>query len=107
MAIDVEKRAPVFRNVFAGLSGPAVKPLALRMVWETARQAAVPVIGMGGITCGRDVLEFILAGACAVQIGTINLIEPGAAARILQELEETMTKLGIHNLEEIKGELKL
>ncbi len=107
MAIDVEKRAPVFRNVFAGLSGPAIKPLALRMVWETARQAAVPVIGMGGITSGRDVLEFILAGASAVQIGTINLIEPGAAARILRELEETMTKSGITSLNEIKGELKI
>lgn len=107
MAIDVEKRAPVFRNVFAGLSGPAVKPLALRLVWQAARQAAIPVIGMGGITSGRDVLEFILAGAAAVQIGTINLIEPGAAARILQELEETMVKLGIHSLNEIKGALKI
>lgn len=106
LAVDLEKRAPVFRNIFAGLSGPAVKPLALKLVYEVARQVAVPVIGIGGITSGRDVLEFILAGAAAVQTGTINMIEPAASVRILREIEEMMLELGIKNLNEIRGELK-
>lgn len=107
LAVDLKSRAPVFRNVFAGLSGPAIKPLALRLVWEVARQIAVPVIGIGGITCGQDVLEFVLAGASAVQTGTINMIEPAASVRILKEIEEIMTDLDIKNLQEIKGELKI
>ncbi|MFC2155817.1 dihydroorotate dehydrogenase [Acidobacteriota bacterium] len=105
LAVDLESRAPVFRNVFAGLSGPAIKPLALKLVYEVARQVAVPVIGIGGITCGRDVLEFILAGASAVQTGTINMVEPAASVRILHEVERLMQKLHVKKLTEIKGEL--
>lgn len=107
MAVDLTKKAPVFKNIFAGLSGPAIKPLALKLVWEVAKAVSIPVIGIGGITTGKDVLEFILVGASAVQIGTINMVEPGAAIRIINELEETMKVLNIKNLNEIKGRLKI
>lgn len=107
LAVNLETRAPVFRNVFAGLSGPAIKPLALKLVHEVARQVHIPVIGIGGIAGGRDVLEFILAGSAAVQTGTINMIEPGASVRILREIEDLMSELKIKNLHEIKGELKI
>ena len=106
MAVDLEKRAPVFKNILAGLSGPAIKPLALKHVWDVAQTVTIPVIGIGGITTGRDVLEFILAGASAVQTGTINMVEPCASVRIIAELEATMKELGIKNLNEIKGKLK-
>ena len=105
LAVDLEKRRPVFANTLAGLSGPAIKPLALKLVWEVCRQVHLPVIGMGGITSGRDVLEYILVGAAAVQIGTINFCEPAAAARILREVEQEMEKLHIKNLSEIRGKL--
>lgn len=107
LAVNLETRAPVFRNVFAGLSGPAIKPLALKLVHDVTRQVHIPVIGIGGITCGRDVLEFILAGSTAVQTGTINMVEPAASVRILQEIEELMIELRIKDLSEIKGELKI
>ncbi len=107
LAVNLKSRAPVFRNVFAGLSGPAIKPLALKLVYEVARQVAVPVIGIGGITCGGDVLEFILAGASAVQTGAVNMVEPAASVRILHEIETQMQELQIKNLEEIRGELKI
>jgi dihydroorotate dehydrogenase (NAD+) catalytic subunit len=105
LAVDLEKRRPVFANTLAGLSGPAIKPLALKLVWEVCRQVQIPVIGMGGITSGRDVLEYILVGAAAVQIGTINFCEPAAAARILDELQKEMEKLRLHDLSEIRGKL--
>jgi dihydroorotate dehydrogenase (NAD+) catalytic subunit len=105
LAVDLEKRRPVFANTLAGLSGPAIKPLALKLVWEVCRQVQIPVIGMGGITSGHDVLEYILVGAAAVEIGTINFCEPTAAIRILHELEHEMEKLHIKNLAEIKGQL--
>jgi dihydroorotate dehydrogenase (NAD+) catalytic subunit len=106
LAVDLEKRRPVFANTLAGLSGPAIKPLALKLVWEVCRQVQVPVIGIGGITSGRDVLEYILVGAAAVQIGTINFCEPAAAVRILHEIEAEMDKLGIKNLSALKGKLQ-
>jgi dihydroorotate dehydrogenase (NAD+) catalytic subunit len=106
LAVDLKKRAPVFKNIFAGLSGPAIKPLALKLVWEVAKTVTIPVIGIGGITTGKDVLEFILAGASAVQTGTINMVEPCASVRIIKELEEAMNELNINHLNEIKGKLK-
>ena len=106
LAVDVETRSPVFKNFFAGLSGPAIKPLALRLVWEVTNHISIPVIGIGGITSGRDVLEYILAGAAAVQTGTINLVEPGASQRIINEIKELMEELKIKNLNEIRGKLK-
>jgi dihydroorotate dehydrogenase (NAD+) catalytic subunit len=106
LAVDVEKRRPVFANTLAGLSGPAIKPLALKLVWEVCRRVQIPVIGMGGITSGLDVLEYILVGAAAVQFGTVNFCEPAAAVRILAELEKEMEKLQIKNLSEIRGKLQ-
>lgn len=106
IAVNLEKRAPVFKNIVAGLSGPAIKPLALKLVWEVAQSVKIPVIGIGGIMTGKDVLEFILCGASAVQVGTVNIIEPCASVRIIDELEEAMRELNIKNLDEIKGTLK-
>jgi dihydroorotate dehydrogenase (NAD+) catalytic subunit len=103
IAIDIKKRAPVFNNIVAGLSGPAIKPLALKLVWEVAKAVSIPVIGIGGITTGGDVLEFIMAGASAVQTGTVNMVEPNASVRIINETEAKMKELNIENLNEIKG----
>lgn len=107
LAVDLEKRKPVFHNIFAGLSGPAIKPLALKLVWETAQRVSIPVIGIGGIMTGRDVLEFIMVGASAVQTGTVNMVEPTASLRILRELTAAMKALNIKNLDEIKGQIKV
>jgi len=106
LAVDLEKRKPVFANTFAGLSGPAIKPLALKLVWEVCRQVRIPVIGIGGITSGRDVLDYVLVGASAVQIGTVNFYEPAAAVRIIGEIEVEMDKLKIKDLSEIRGKLR-
>lgn len=102
MAIDVRRRKPVFRNVVAGLSGPCVKPVALRMVWEVSRAVDIPVVGLGGIASAQDVIEFLLAGAAAVQIGTANFIRPDLAVRILDELPDCLERLGFSCLEEVK-----
>ncbi len=107
MAVDLKARKPVFKNIFAGLSGPAIKPLALRLVWLTAQSVDIPVIGIGGISSGRDVLEYILVGASAVQTGTVNIVEPTATMRILDEIREGMEELGISTLDEIRGTLKI
>ncbi len=106
LAVDLEKRRPVFRRFYAGLSGPAIKPLALRLVYEAVQSVKIPVIGCGGISSGRDLLEFIMVGAAAVQIGTVNLVEPGAAARILAEAAELMDRLGIESLAGLRGSLQ-
>lgn len=106
LAVDLAARRPVFRNVFAGLSGPAIKPLALKLVWEVCQKVTIPVIGMGGIASGRDALEFILVGAAAVQIGTINFLDPGAGPRIVAEMAAEMEALGISGLAEIQGKLQ-
>jgi dihydroorotate dehydrogenase (NAD+) catalytic subunit len=107
MAVDIKARKPVFKNIFAGLSGPAIKPLALRLVWEVCNSVSIPVVGIGGITSGKDVLEYILVGAAAVQTGTVNMVEPGASLRIITEIESLMKELHIKNLKEIKGTLKV
>ena len=103
MAIDVKKRKPVFENIFAGLSGPAVKPLALRMVYEVSKAVDIPVIGLGGIMSGMDAIEFIMAGATAVQIGTANFMKPDICVDIIEEIREFMFREGIKNLDEIVG----
>lgn len=105
LAVDRQRRRPVFANVFAGLSGPAIKPLALRMVWQVWQCVTIPIIGIGGIVSGADVLDYILVGAAAVQLGSVNFVEPTAAVRILHELEEEMAKLKISTLDEIRGGL--
>lgn len=102
-AIDLERRRPVFNNIFAGLSGPAVKPIALRMVWQAVGAVDVPVIGLGGITTGADALEFIMAGAAAVQVGTANFMDPRACGRITAEIGDWMDRHGVKDLSEIRG----
>ena len=103
MAIDVYKRKPVFNNVSAGLSGPAVKPVALRMVYEVAKAVDIPVIGLGGISNGKDAIEFMMAGASAIQIGTINFINPMAGKEIIEEMESFLKEQGIKDINDIVG----
>ena len=103
MRIDLKERRPVLENVTGGLSGPAVFPLALRMVWQVSRAVSIPVLGLGGVSSGEDVLEMMLAGATAVQVGAANLRDPYACKRILEELPALMDRYGIENLKEIIG----
>ncbi len=103
MAIDIKNKKAVFNNVYAGLSGPCVKPIALRMVHEAAKSVKIPVCGLGGIMNTEDVIEFIMAGASLVQIGTANFIKPTVAVDIINGLSEYMDKEGIKTLEEIRG----
>lgn len=105
MAVDARTRASRLANLIGGLSGPAIKPVALRCVWQVARAVSIPVIGLGGISCAEDVLEFILAGAHAVQVGTANLARPDAAFRIAAELPALMKELGIQSLRDYRGSL--
>ena len=106
MAVDIETKMPVLGNVVGGLSGPAIKPIALHMVWETARRVRIPVIGIGGIMDYRDALEFIIAGASAVQIGTANFVNPKAAVEIIAGIEGYMRRNKIANMKELIGCLK-
>ncbi|KPU26402.1 diguanylate cyclase [Caloranaerobacter sp. TR13] len=103
MAIDIRKRKPVFKNVYAGLSGPAIKPIALRMVHEVCKNVSIPVMGMGGITDWKDAIEFIMAGATCIQIGTANFMNPKVGIEILEGIERFMKEEGIKSIEEIRG----
>ncbi len=105
MAIDVNTRRPVLANVTGGLSGPAVRPVALRMCYQAAQAVSIPVVGMGGIMTGEDVVMFLLAGCRAVQVGTANLADPMACLRILTELMDYMNRKGIKRVEELVGAL--
>lgn len=105
MAIDVHSRRPKLANITGGLSGPAVKPVALRMVWETARAVKIPIIGMGGIMSAEDALEFIIAGASAVQIGTANFVNPRATMDILDDLEAFLAEKKIARISDLIGTL--
>jgi dihydroorotate dehydrogenase (NAD+) catalytic subunit len=107
MAIDVETRRPKLANVLGGLSGPAIKPIALRMVFQVASRVKIPVIGMGGIMSGADALEFLIAGARAVEIGTANFVDPDAPIRILGEMKEFCERRGISRIEDVVGTLDL
>ena len=106
MAIDLERRRPVLANVTGGLSGPAIKPVALRMVWQVARAVKVPVIGIGGIMSATDALEFMLAGATAVQVGTASFVNPGAAQEIAEGMEQWLTEQGIADVKSLIGALE-
>lgn len=106
MAVDARTRRPRLANVVGGLSGPAIKPVALRCVWQVCRAVKVPVMGMGGIASAEDVLEFILVGAAAVQVGTANFFRPDFSFRLVEELPILMQKWGIDSLEEYRGSLK-
>lgn len=103
MAIDVEKQRPVLANTTGGLSGPAIRPVAVRMVWEVARAVSVPIIGMGGIMTGRDALEFLLAGATAVAVGTANFVNPDTVAEVLKGLEDYCRRHGIPRIAGLVG----
>lgn len=107
MAIDIETRRPRLANITGGLSGPAIKPVALRMVWQVARTARVPVIAIGGIMRGEDAVEFLLAGAAAVQVGTANFVNPRAALDIVAGIEAYLTRHGIGDVNEIVGKLQV
>lgn len=106
MAIDSEKRRPRLYNITGGLSGPAVKPVALAMVWKTARKVKIPVIGLGGIMNTTDALEFILAGASMIQIGTGNFVDPECSVKIVEGLEEYCQKNRIKRIRNLVGKLK-
>ncbi|HQI78017.1 MAG TPA: dihydroorotate dehydrogenase [Petrotogaceae bacterium] len=103
MAIDIYKRKPIFKNITAGLSGPCIKPIALRMVYEVSKAVNIPVIGMGGISCWQDAVEFIMAGACAVQIGTMNFIKPDICLDIINGIEMFMEKNNFNSISEMKS----
>jgi dihydroorotate dehydrogenase (NAD+) catalytic subunit len=103
MAIDIARRRPLLGNIYGGLSGPAIKPLALLMVYSVAGAVKIPVVGMGGIASSSDALEFILAGASAVEVGTANFANPGAPLEILEGIEEFMEKEGISDINELIG----
>jgi dihydroorotate dehydrogenase (NAD+) catalytic subunit len=106
MAIDWRKRKPILGNVTGGLSGPAIKPLALRLVWQVARQVRIPIMGVGGIRSIDDVMEFLVAGAAAVQVGTANFFDPTVSTRLVDELQKTCVELGVTSLNEIIGTLQ-
>lgn len=103
MAIDINRRKPIFKNITAGLSGPAIKPIALRMVYEVSKAIDVPVIGLGGICSWHDALEFIMAGASLIQVGTANFINPTICLDIIDGLENYMRNQNINSLKEITG----
>lgn len=106
MVIDIEKRAPVIANRTGGVSGAGIKPIAVRMVYEVARSVAIPVIGMGGIMTGEDAIEFMMAGAVAVQVGTANFADPYAMPRIISEMSDWLDRHGIDNVNEIINTVK-
>lgn len=103
LAIDIRRRKPVFENVTAGLSGPAIKPIALRMVYEVSKAVNIPVIGIGGISTAEDVIEFIMAGATVVQVGTANFMDPEIGTKIIKDLNDFMDREGIKSFDEIRG----
>ncbi len=103
IAIDWKRRRPILGNVTGGLSGPAIKPLALRFVWQTARRVRVPIIGIGGIATIDDVMEFLVAGAGAVQLGTVNFYDPTASMRIVDQLPAALDVLGAKSVAEAIG----
>jgi dihydroorotate dehydrogenase (NAD+) catalytic subunit len=107
MAIDLERRRPVLANVTGGLSGPAIKPVALRMVWQVAKAVKLPIIGIGGIMNARDALEFMLAGASAVQIGTASFLDPSAAQTIARDMEKYLVDQGIDSVASLIGALEV
>lgn len=107
MAIELATRRSKLGHLTGGLSGPAIKPVALRMVWEAAQAVRIPVVGMGGITRGTDALEFLVVGAQAVQVGTANFVEPSAAIRIIAEIRNYCESNGIRSIGEVIGTLKM
>ena len=106
MAVDAERRKPILSTVTGGLSGPCVKPVALRMVWQTAKAVCIPVIGLGGIASWRDAVEFMLAGATAVQIGTSNFVDPTVSLKVIDGIAAYCERHGFHHASELVGALE-
>jgi dihydroorotate dehydrogenase (NAD+) catalytic subunit len=106
MAIDWRRRKPILGNVVGGLSGPAIKPMVLKIIWQVARKVKIPVIGVGGIGGIDDVMEFLVAGATAVQIGTANFYNPTLAGKLVDELDAALASAGCHSVQEIIGTLQ-
>ena len=104
MKSDLKTKKPVLANKAGGFSGPAIKPVAVRMIYQVYDAVKIPIVGMGGISSASDVLEFMLAGATAVEVGAANLIDPYACKKIIEDLPKAMEKYGIKNLSEIIGE---
>lgn len=107
MAIDAETRRPKLARVVGGLSGPAIKPVALRMVWQVAKAVGVPVIGVGGIMTGEDAVEFLLAGASAIQVGTANFVDPTSTMRVMDGLTEYCVRHGVGRVSDLTGALEV
>jgi dihydroorotate dehydrogenase (NAD+) catalytic subunit len=107
MAVDVDTRSPRLANTVGGLSGPAIKPIALRMVWETAQEVRIPVIGVGGIMNSLDALEFLVVGASAIQVGTANFVTPRASMDIVEGLHEYLAENNIPDIKQVIGSLEV
>ena len=107
MAIDIERRRPIIANNTGGVSGAGVKPIAVRMVYEASQAVSIPVVGMGGITCAEDAIEFLMAGATAVQVGTANFTDPYAMPKIIKGLNDWCDRHGIENVSDLTGTLQL
>jgi dihydroorotate dehydrogenase (NAD+) catalytic subunit len=107
MSIDAESRQPRLANITGGLSGPAIKPIALRMVYETAKAVKIPILGMGGIVTAEDAVEFLLAGATAIQVGTANYADPRAAERLAKDLESWCKSHNVERVSSLTGALEL
>lgn len=107
MCVDINKRKPILGNITGGLSGPAIRPVAVKMVWEACKAVKIPVIGMGGIMTFRDALEFLIVGARAVAVGTANFVNPAATVEIIEGIESFMREEGISDINQIIGSLKI
>ena len=107
MAIDIETRKPKLANVTGGLTGPCIKPIAIKLIWEAAKAVKIPIIGMGGIQNAADAIEFMMAGATAVAVGTANFYEPGTTLQVIAGLREFMQKHGIKEMREITGSVQV
>lgn len=107
MAIDIETQRPKLSTVTGGLSGPAVKPVAVRMVWQVASKVSIPVVGLGGIATAADAIEFLLAGARAIQIGTYNFVDPSVSVKVVEGIEDYCRRHGVEKVEDLCGALKI
>ncbi len=107
MVIDIHTRRPLLGNITGGLSGPAVKPIAVRMVWQVAQAVKIPILGLGGITCGEDAVEFLLAGASVVAVGAENFVHPDAVVRVAEDIDAYLEAGGLKHVSELVGQVRI